>query len=119
GTTERGALWTRSALVVCQVSLAFILLIGSGLLTLSFARLLSVNPGFQPQNVTTAAIALPRSRYGDEARVRTFLGNLLDQVRAIPGVDRAGISSNLPFTGNNSDNVVLIDGYTRAPGENP
>jgi predicted permease len=55
GTSERGAVWTRSALVVCQVSLAFVLLIGAGLLTLSFARLLNVSPGFQPQNVDTAA----------------------------------------------------------------
>ena len=47
GTTEKRALWTRSALVVCQVSMAFVLLIGSGLLTLSFARLLAVDPGFQ------------------------------------------------------------------------
>ena len=119
GTTERGALWTRSALVVCQVSLAFILLIGSGLLTLSFARLLSVNPGFRPQNVLTAAISLPRSRYGDDARVRNFVGGLLERVRAIPGVEHAGVSANLPFTGDVSDNVIMIDGYTRAPGENP
>jgi hypothetical protein len=46
GTSERGAVWTRSALVVCQVTLAFVLLIGAGLLTLSFARLLNVSPGF-------------------------------------------------------------------------
>jgi predicted lysophospholipase L1 biosynthesis ABC-type transport system permease subunit len=45
GTTEKRALWTRSALVVCQVSLAFVLLIGAGLLTVSFARLLGVNQG--------------------------------------------------------------------------
>ncbi len=60
GTTEKRALWTRSALVVCQVSLAFVLLIGSGLLTLSFARLLAVNPGFQSENVQTAEFSLPR-----------------------------------------------------------
>lgn len=119
GTTERGALWTRSALVVCQVSLAFILLIGSGLLTLSFARLLSVNPGFRPQNVVTAAVSLPRVRYGDDASVRTFVGGVLDQIRATPGVEWAGISTDLPFTNNKSDNVIMIDGYTRAPGENP
>ena len=56
GTMSRRALWVRSALVVSQVSLAFVLLIGSGLLTLSFARLLTVNPGFRPENVITARI---------------------------------------------------------------
>ncbi len=79
GTTEKRALWTRSALVVCQVSLAFVLLIGSGLLTLSFARLLAVDPGFQAENVQTAQISLPRSRYKDDAQLRNFLGGLLDK----------------------------------------
>ena len=119
GTSERGALWTRSALVVCQVSLAFILLIGSGLLTLSFARLLSVNPGFRSEDVLTAAISLPQSRYSDDARTRTFLNSLVENVRALPGVQEAAVSSNLPFGGNRNQSVILIDGYTRAPGENP
>jgi predicted permease len=119
GTTERGALWTRSALVVCQVSLAFVLLIGSGLLTLSFARLLSVSPGFRPQNVVSAAISLPRARYADDARARSFIGGLLDRVRAVPGVEHAGVTSYLPFGENDSNGVIMIDGYVRAPGENP
>ncbi len=119
GTAERRAIWTRSALVICQVSLAFILLIGSGLLTLSFARLLSVNPGFRSQNVITAALSLPRARYGEDARARAFVDGLLEKVRALPGVERAGIVSSLPFSNNHSDGVILIDGYTRAPGENP
>jgi len=119
GTTERGALWTRSALVVCQVSLAFVLLIGSGLLTLSFARLLSVNPGFRSENVITAAISLPRARYSDDARIRSFIGGLLDSVRAVPGVEHAGLTTYLPFSNNNNASVIMIDGYVRAPGENP
>lgn len=119
GTTERRALWTRSALVVCQVSLAFVLLIGSGLLTLSFARLLSVDPGFQPQNVLTAQFSLPRVRYGDDARARNFLDRLLENVRALPGVTRAGATTYLPFSGSNNASVIEIEGYTRAPGENP
>jgi predicted permease len=119
GTTERGALWTRSALVVCQVSLAFVLLIGSGLLTLSFARLLSVNPGFRSENVITAAISLPRARYSDDARIRSFIGGLLDRVRAVPGVEHAGLTTYLPFSNNNNASVIMIDGYVRAPGENP
>ena len=90
GTTEKHALWTRSALVVCQVSLAFVLLIGSGLLTLSFARLLAVDPGFQAQNVQTAEFSLPRARYKEDAQVRNFVGGLLERVRAIPGVAAAG-----------------------------
>ena len=119
GTAERRALWTRSALVVCQVSLAFVLLIGSGLLTLSFARLLSVDPGFRPENVVTARFSLPRVRYGDDARARNFTAALLDKVRTLPGVMAAGATTYLPFTGNNNASVIEIVGYARGPGENP
>ena len=119
GTSERGAVWTRSALVVCQVSLAFVLLIGAGLLTLSFARLLNVSPGFQPQNVDTALFALPHSRYADDARVRNFVLNVMDGVRAIPGVAHAGVADLLPFGGNNNNSVMSFEGRTLGPGENP
>jgi predicted permease len=119
GTTEKRALWTRSALVVCQVSLAFVLLIGSGLLTLSFWRLLSVNPGFQPEHVQTAEFSLPRSRYRSDEQARSFIDALLASIRAIPGAGRVGATTLLPFSGNHSDSVVTIVGYNPAPGELP
>jgi predicted permease len=119
GTSERGAVWTRSALVVCQVSLAFVLLIGAGLLSLSFAHLLAVNPGFQPRNVETAMFALPHSRYANDQAVRNFIGGVLERVRAIPGVAQAGVADLLPFSGNSSDSVITIEGYPMAAGENP
>ena len=80
---------TRCFGAVCQVSLAFVLLIGSGLLTLSFARLLAVDPGFQAQNVQTAQFSLPRARYQEDAQVCNFVGGLLGRVLAIPGVREA------------------------------
>ena len=119
GTSERGAVWTRSALVVCQVSLAFVLLIGAGLLTVSFARLLNVSPGFQPRNVDTAVFSLPKSRYADDAQVSNFVRGVLDNVRAIPGVAHAGVADILPFGGNDSNGAVSIEGRPLAPGENP
>ena len=119
GTTEKRALWTRSALVVCQVSLAFVLLIGSGLLTLSFARLLAVDPGFQSQNVQTAEFSLPRARYKDDAQVRNFVGGLLERVRAIPGVQAAGATDALPFTDRNNASAMGVEGYNPATGELP
>jgi predicted permease len=119
GTTERRALWTRSALVVCQVSLAFVLLIGAGLLTLSFARLLAIRPGFQPQNVLSARFDLPGSRFQDDAPVRNFVTSLLDNVRRLPGVVRVGATTLLPFGGNNNASVIAIEGRSLAPGEFP
>jgi predicted permease len=119
GTTEKRALWTRSALVVCQVSLAFVLLIGAGLLTLSFVRLLSVNPGFEAHHVQTAQFGLPRSRYADDARARNFITGLLSTLRSIPGVAHVGAASILPFSGDDSNGAITIVGYNLAPGELP
>jgi predicted permease len=119
GTTEKRALWTRSALVVCQVSLAFVLLIGSGLLTLSFARLLAVDPGFQAQNVQTAQFSLPRSRYKDDAHLRSFLDGVMATVRTIPGVTAAGATDALPFGGNTNASAMGIEGYNASSGELP
>ena len=122
GTMGRRAMWTRSALVVCQVSLAFVLLIGSGLLTLSLRRVLSVSPGFKPENVLSARLKLPVARYGnygDDARALAFIGRVLESIRAIPGVSHASATSYLPFSGINNSDTITIEGYARAPGENP
>ncbi len=119
GTAGRGAAWVRSALVVCQFALAFILLIGSGLLTVSFARLLKVDAGFQADNVATAEIALPKARYSDDARARNFVSDLLARLAAIPGVRHVGATTFLPFSGNNNSSVIMIVGHALAPGENP
>jgi predicted permease len=119
GTAARGAVWVRSVLVVCQFAFAFVLLIGAGLLTMSFARLLRVDPGFQAENVVTAQVALPRVRYGDDARVRNFFADLLQRLSAIPGVRHAGATTFLPFSGNNNSSVISIVDRALAPGENP
>jgi predicted permease len=119
GTMGRRALWVRSALVVCQVSLAFVLLIGSGLLTLSFARLLTVNPGFRPENVITAQFSLPNARYKDDSSVRNFVSSLVEKLRATPGVTFVGATTYLPFSGSGNSSVMTIDSHPLAPGENP
>ncbi|MFB3826412.1 MAG: ABC transporter permease [Bryobacteraceae bacterium] len=119
GTAERRALWTRSALVVSQVALACVLLTGAGLLTLSFLRILSVNPGFRARNVATARIGLPRSRYTDDARARNLLARVVESARTLPGVTAAGLTTYLPFSGNNNASVIRIEGHVLAAGETP
>lgn len=119
GTAQRHATWTRSALVVCQVSLAFVLLIGAGLMTLSFSRVLNVDPGFQPEGVLTAQFSLPESRYADEAARRAFVSRLMEEVRAIPGVKQAGATTFLPFSNNSNASVISIVGRPLKPGEKP
>jgi predicted permease len=119
GTTGRRSLWTRSALVVCQVSLAFVLLIGAGLLAVSFRHLLAVKPGFQPQNVQSARFSLPRNRYGDDNRIRTLVGGMLNALRVLPGVTHAGAVDVLPFSNEGNASSMAIVGHDLAPGELP
>jgi predicted permease len=117
GTSGRSARRVRRALVASQVAFAFMLLIGAGLLLASFERVLAVDPGFKPDHVLTARVTPPASRYQGDAEVRTFATRLLDRVRALPGVDHAGLTSNIPFGGDYSDSVILAEGYQMAPGE--
>src|SRR5579883_3139721 len=116
GTADRRAVWTRGAMVVAQVSLAVVLLTGSGLLTLSFSRLLAVDPGFRSDNVTTAALSL--RRYSD-VQARSRIDALLAGLRATPGVREAAVSTELPFGNSRSDGGLLIEGHQAAPGELP
>ena len=117
GTSGRSARMVRRALVASQVAFAFMLLIGAGLLLASFERVLAVDPGFKPDHVLTARVTPPASRYQGDADVRTFATRLLDRVRALPGVEHAGLTSNIPFGGDYSDSVILAEGYQMAPGE--
>ncbi|MCP5111027.1 MAG: ABC transporter permease [bacterium] len=119
GTAERPALLTRAILVVAQVSLAFVLLIGAGLMILSLARVLAVNPGFQPEGVLTAQLTLPFNRYKENAQTRSFTARALEEIRALPGVKSAGMTSYLPFAGMANSSVIAVVGHTLAPGELP
>jgi len=119
GTVEKRALATRGVLVVSQVALAFVLLIGAGLMTMSFVRVMKVDPGFRPENVMTARVSLPRTRYGGDAARRGFMERLIERAESLPGIKAAALTTYLPFSGNNNSSVIDIVGYTRGPGENP
>ena len=119
GTGGRAAALTRSGLVVLQFSLAFVLLVLASLLLMSFRRVTAVPPGFEPQGVLSARINLPEARYPDEAATLGFIESANARLRALPGVEAAGLTSYLPFGGSNNASVITIDGYTLAPGENP
>jgi predicted permease len=115
-TTGRGARTLRRALVVAQVGFAFVLLIGAGLLLASFRQVLAVDPGFRADGVLTASISLPRSRYNAQA-LHAFTNDALRRLRTLPGVVAAGATNTIPFGGNNSDSVILAEGYQMKPGE--
>ena len=117
GSASRRTGFTRAALVVAETALALMLLVGAGLLIRSFAKLQNVNPGFTSENVLTAQISLPASRYADPAAIRGFWDRLLAKAREIPGVTGAGLTSNVPFNGNVSSGSYSIVGYTPGPTE--
>ncbi len=116
-TGGRGSALMRRALVMAQVTLAFVLLTSAGLLLASFRHVLAVHPGFTATHVLTARIGLPAARYPDAPRATGFLTRMLAQVRALPGVEAAGITTALPFAGDADSSVVIPEGQSPAPNE--
>jgi putative ABC transport system permease protein len=117
GSASRGTSFMRSSLVVAETALALVLLIGAGLLIRSFARLQQVDPGFSSENVLTAQISLPPSRYPDPAKMGAFWQRLAAKARELPGVTAVGLTSNVPFNGMVSSGSYSIVGYTPPPGQ--
>ena len=114
-TRSTGAL--RSGLVVAEVALALMLLVGAGLMIKSYSQLQGVDPGFSPENVLTAQIALPANRYDDETQRASFWARLVEAAAGIPGVTAAGLTSNVPFNGMVGSGSYSIVGYTPGPTE--
>jgi len=112
GTTRSttGADRTRHLLVFAEVALACVLLIGCALMMRSFVALTHADPGFRPENVVTANAGLMKDRYPDAAGMIRFYRNSLANVRALPGVESAGMVTHLPFGGNAWGNGFEVEG---------
>jgi predicted permease len=117
GTGGKKSRHVRQLLVTAQVGFAFTLLMGAGLLLASFRLLLHVDPGFNPNGVVSASIALPRAKYSKPGALRDFMNRTLPAIRAIPGVSYAGATEAIPLGGNHNDSVILAEGYQMKPGE--
>lgn len=89
---------SRRALIVAEVALTVVLLIGAGLLLRSFLRLVSVEPGYEPDRVMTATVELDRSRYPEPGRMEAFFDQLLTRLEGHPDVEAAGVVSYPPLT---------------------
>ena len=86
-------------LVLAEVALAFVLLVGAGLLIRSFVALMEVHPGYDPEEVLTFQLALPAARYPESAQQKDYLGELLSRLAGLPPVRSVGMSTDLPFAG--------------------
>ncbi len=109
-TASRGRLGFRGALVVSQVALSLMLLFGALLFTESLRNLLTDDPGFQAKGVLIAGLDFARLQIPMEKR-RVFQRELLDRIRAIPGVDAAADTNIVPLSGSGWGNTVWIDGH--------
>jgi putative ABC transport system permease protein len=115
GSSSGGRL--RRALVVTEIALAFVLLVGAGLLTRSLVRLLNADPGFDPSNVLTMWFALPRQRYPGKEEANRFQRDLLARVEAVPGVEAACISNSLPGLASWQNDIAVEGGAPINAGE--
>lgn len=89
----------RSMLVVGELAISFMLLIGAGLLIQSFARVQSVQPGFDPANTLAVRLSLPKARYPNRDAVALFDDKFVAALKTLPGVEEAGAVSILPMSG--------------------
>lgn len=117
GTTGKKSRNVRRLLVAAQIGFAFALIVGAGLLFASFRLLSQLDPGFNPNGVLSASVALPRSSYPKPELLRAFMNRALPAVRAIPGVSVAGATDAIPLGGSHDDSVILAEGYQMKPGE--
>ena len=100
----------RSALVICEIALSFVLLIGAGLMIRSFAKLNQVDPGFDSARTLTMGVTLLRNKYPDDERVASFYSQLLERASAAPGVVSVGAISGLPLSGSSINLHFTIEG---------
>ena len=107
----------RSGLVVSEVALALVLLVCAGLMIQSVMRLRDVSPGFNATNMLTMNVSLPSAKYPKGSDRSAFFTRMLDRVEALPGVETAGLTSVLPFSGNFDGRGLAVEDHPKPRGE--
>lgn len=97
----------RNVLIVAEIASALVLLFAAGLTIQSLRRALQLDLGFNPDHVLTMKLALPERAYPDDTHVTQFYQAALERIRTIPGVETAGISTELPFQGGRNGTVYI------------
>ena len=115
GRGVTGRQWLRSSLVVVEVATTLVLLIGAGLMIRSFYMLQKVNPGFAYENLTSFSVSLPEKKYPSLEGQAAFYKRLLENIRALPGVESTAIASGLPLGNNGWQMGFSIEGQPPPP----
>jgi putative ABC transport system permease protein len=118
GSIRLGTHRVKGLLVVSEVALSLVLLIGAGLTIRSFAGLMKVDLGFDPENIMTFNVNLPEARYPEAADRVAFFHQTLEHIAALAGVEAAAAVSELPVAGGTNGNFA-VEGITWPDGDAP
>src|SRR3954467_6130595 len=105
----------RSALVIAEVAVSFILLIGAGLLINSFMHLRNLDPGFRADHLLALNVDLSETKYPDNPKRTAFFDEVVRRVQALPGVRSVAVAGNLPFTYNGDSMPIGVEGIPDPP----
>lgn len=115
----RGRSWARSALVLVQIALSFVLLVGAGLLLQTLQRVRTADTGFTTDGVLATTVDLFTAGYS-EGRAKTFEDELIDRIGTIAGVESAAFSRIPPFSYREYSSAPLaVDGFVPPPDRQP
>jgi putative ABC transport system permease protein len=110
----------RGVLAIAEISLALVLLVGAGLMVKSMYRLMSVDAGFRPDHLLKMGMDLRTEQYSKDPARLNFWQQILDRVRALPGVQNAGLGTVIPLTDDHSRTDITVEGMAQAaPGNYP
>ncbi len=118
-TVGRGTRRAASGLVAAEIALAVVLLIGAGLTLRSFAKLITVDPGFSVDSVVTIALRLPAERYAGQPARSAVYQRIFSAVDVLPQVDGVGAAAVTPLTGNNWTAPLVRPEHPLASGQRP
>ncbi len=113
-TANRAAQRLRHSFIVAQISLAFVLLTGAGLLGISLKRVVETSPGFQTGKVLTGQLSLPYKKYPDAATRIAAIERLVAAIQSQPGVASVGAGSLMPFGAEDESGVTAVEGVQTA-----
>ena len=115
GRGTSGRQWLRSSLVVVEMATTLVLLIGAGLMIRSFYLLQKVNPGFSHEHLTSFSVSLPEKKYATDESQAAFFNQLLENIRALPGVESTAAASGLPLGNNGWQTSFTVEGQPPPP----
>jgi predicted permease len=116
GSSTRSTRRVSDGFVVLQFGLSLILLVSAGLLLRSYRHLSTIDMGYRPNDVIIGRVQLPFPRYDSAGVVQSFYGNLIERVKAFPGVTAVGLASRVPLTRGNPQDNIVAEGMVQKPG---